>query len=175
MKSILFLSIAFLMFTISSTIFYLLGIDSFRPDLLTILCFIIIRTKKPFPALVTCIIVAMMFSSFHQANANRFIFQTLIFFSVMRLFVGRYLNLVHPLFIAVFLFCAEMVLQVLLWGTIGMLQTGNWIQTPEIFGSMLPIAFTTGLLANPIMFFFKWLFSLSPMSGNDDFYIIKRS
>lgn len=174
MISLVYIFFSFLFFTLASSLFYLFGIDTFRPDLLTIICFVIIRTRPSFYALITSLIIALMFASFHQTDSNIFVLQVLILFSSMKLFVGRYLNLEHPLFIALFLICAELVLQTLLWGTIGVLQKGNWVQTPPLFGSIFPIALATGLFANPVMFFFKWLLSLSPFTGNDDIYLLKR-
>lgn len=115
MRGVVIVSIAFLCYTLATTLFYLSGIDTFRPDLLAVFVFFVARTTKAADGFIICIVLALLFAPFHYTSTVLFVLEAAALYFAVR-FSSRFLNLAHPLFMAIFLFLGELVLQGVLWG-----------------------------------------------------------
>lgn len=138
--------VALVSYILASSIFFLFGIDTFRPDLLTIFVFYAARTRKTGEGMVMAAILALLFAPFHYTQGGLFILQAMVLFFFVK-FSSKFLNLYNPIFVALYLFVVEFVMQYALWGMSDFFLEPSHPKASEIVVYPLRVAGTTALFA----------------------------
>ncbi|RJO66411.1 MAG: hypothetical protein C4523_12445 [Myxococcales bacterium] len=145
MRHLAVLAAAFLVFTFASTVFYLAGFDSFRPDLLAVFVFYVARTRQPLAGLALSLALAVLFAAYHAPNLAIFgLLATALYLGVRA--TMKILNLVHPVLIGVFLVVCELGLQLLLYTSLRIALPGRLMPSSEAFALALWAAAATGII-----------------------------
>lgn len=172
MRSLLVLALAWLFFTLASSLFFLLELQIFRPDLLTVFTFYVARTRKLGDALVLSLFLGLLFAFFQHAAPLYFVLHGVALVALVRM-SGRYVNLRHPFFVALFIFGMEIVLQGLMWSVIHATGPSSFSRQPNLLHQVLAVAGSSALVAPWLHLLLAWLERWLFRHRRDDVYLLR--
>lgn len=165
-------SIALLSYILAASLSQQLNSDYFHPDLMAIFVFHVALTRKPLAGLLLSIVLAILFAPFNHAPLSFFLLQAIFLLLSVRILI-RFLNLIHPLFVAVFIFFAEILLQIILYGLLAMVFDMNPLDQPHLIHKTLAQAGSTAVLSPLIILLVRAVERRMGEKGTDNVFLLR--